>query len=104
MTLWQPEWRILIDTVDYSSSTLANLNITSGRTSIYEQPVAGYGYVELINFDNTNYPFTVGADILISIKNSAGTYVDLYGGFISDLEISVQSSGSIGYVTTARIT
>jgi len=104
MTLWQPEWRILIDTVDYSSSTLANLNITSGRTSIYEQPVAGYGYVELINFDNNNYPFTVGADILISIKNSAGTYVDLYGGFISDLEISVQSSGSIGYVTTARIT
>ena len=104
MTLWQPEWRILIDAVDYSSSTLANLNITSGRTSIYEQPVAGYGYIELINFDNNNYPFTVGADILISIKNSAGTYVDLYGGFISDLEISVQSSGSIGYVTTARIT
>jgi len=83
---------------------MANLNITSGRTSIYEQPVAGYGYVELINFDNENYPFTVGADILISIKNSAGTYVNLYGGFISDLEISVQSSGSIGYVTTARIT
>ena len=104
MTLWQPEWRILIDTVDYSSSTLANLNITSGRTSIYEQPVAGYGYIELINFDNNNYPFTIGADILISIKDSTGTYVDLYGGFISDLEISVQSSGSIGYVTTARIT
>jgi len=104
MTLWQPEWRILIDTVDYSSSTLANLNITSGRTSIYEQPVAGYGYIELINFDNNNYPFTVGADILISIKDSSGTFVDLYGGFISDLEISVQSSGSIGVVTTARIT
>lgn len=104
MTLWQPEWRILIDTVDYSSSTLANLNITSGRTSIYEQPVAGYGYIELINFENNNYPFTIGADILISIKDSTGTYVDLYGGFISDLEISVQSSGSIGYVTTARIT
>ena len=104
MTLWYPEWRILIDTVDYSSNTIANLNITSGRTSIYEQPVAGYGYVELINFDNSNYPFTIGSDILISIKDSTGTFVDLYGGFISDLEISVQSSGSIGYVTTARIT
>ena len=54
--------------------------------------------------NNAIYPFTVGADILISIKDSSGTYVDLYGGFISDLEISVQSSGSIGYVTTARIT
>jgi len=104
VTLWQPQWKILIDNIDYSSSTLANLNITSGRTSIYEQPVAGYGYVELINFENENYPFTVGADILISVKNSAGNFVNLYGGFISDLEISVQSSGSIGYVTTARIT
>ena len=104
MTLWGPEWRILIDGIDYSSNTIANLNITSGRTSIYEQPVAGYGYVELINFENDSYPFTVGTDILISIKNSVGTYVNLYGGFISDLEISVQSSGSIGYVTTARIT
>jgi hypothetical protein len=104
MTLWTPEWRILIDGVDYSSNTIANLNITSGRTSIYEQPVAGYGYVELINFTNESYAFTVGTDILISIKDSTGTYVDLYGGFISDLEISVQTSGSIGYVTTARIT
>jgi len=104
VTLWYPDWRILIDGIDYSSNTIANLNITSGRTSIYEQPVAGYGYVELINFENDSYPFTVGTDILISIKDSTGTYVDLYGGFISDLEISVQSSGSIGYVTTARIT
>jgi hypothetical protein len=104
MSLWNPEYKILIDGVDYSSSTLANLTISSGRTSIYEQPVAGYCSVELINFDNTDYSFTVGTDILISIKDSTGTYVDLFGGFISDLEISVQSAGSRGYVTAARIT
>jgi hypothetical protein len=104
MSLWNPEYQILIDGVDYSSSTIANLGITSGRTSIYEQPVAGYCSVELINFDNTDYPFTVGTDILISIKDSTGTFVNLFGGFISDLEISVQSAGSVGYVTAARIT
>lgn len=104
MSLWNPEYKILIDGVDYSSSTIANLTISSGRTSIYEQPVAGYCSVELINFDNTDYSFTVGTDILISIKDSTGTYVDLFGGFISDLEISVQSAGSRGYVTAARIT
>lgn len=104
MSLWNPEYQILIDGVDYSSSTIANLGITSGRTSIYEQPVAGYCSVELINFDNTDYSFTVGTDILISIKDSTGTFVDLFGGFISDLEISVQSAGSVGYVTAARIT
>ena len=104
MSLWNPEYQILINEIDYSSSTIANLNITSGRTSIYEQPVAGFCSVELINFDNTNYPFTVGTDILISIKDSTGTFVNLFGGFISDLEISVQSAGATGYVTAARIT
>ena len=104
MSLWNPEYQILINKIDYSSSTIANLNITSGRTSIYEQPVAGFCSVELINFDNTNYPFTVGTDILISIKDSTGTFVNLFGGFISDLEISVQSAGATGYVTAARIT
>jgi hypothetical protein len=104
MSLWNPEYKILINEVDYSSSTIANLSITSGRTSIYEQPVAGFCSVELINFENTDYPFTIGTDILISIKDSTGTYVDLFGGFISDLEISVQTAGSRGYVTAARIT
>jgi hypothetical protein len=104
MSLWNPEYQILIDGVDYSSSTIANLGITSGRTSIYEQPVAGFCSVELINFENTDYPFTIGTDILISIKDSTGTYVNLFGGFISDLEISVQTAGSRGYVTAARIT
>jgi hypothetical protein len=104
MSLWNPEYKILINEVDYSSSTIANLSITSGRTSIYEQPVAGFCSVELINFENTDYPFTIGTDILISIKDSTGTYVDLFGGFISDLEISVQTAGSRGYVTAARTT
>ena len=104
MSLWNPEYEILINGVDYSSSTIANLTITSGRTSIYEQPVAGYCSVELINFDNTDYAWTVGTDILISIKDSTGTFVNLFGGFISDLEISVQAAGSTGFVTSARIT
>ena len=104
MSLWNPEYQILIDGVDYSSSTIANLTITSGRTSIYEQPVAGYCSVELINFQNIDYSWTVGTDILISIKDSTGTFVNLFGGLISDLEISVQAAGSTDYVTSARIT
>lgn len=104
MTQWSPDWQIIIDGIDYSDHTLANLVVTSGRTSIYEQPVAGYGYVELINLDNSSYPFTVGHSILISVKNSTGTFVNIYGGLISDIEISVQAAGSVGYTTIAKIT
>lgn len=104
MSLWTPEWRVLINGVDYQDVTLASVNITSGRTSVYEQPVAGYCYLELINLENTSYGFTVGNEILISIKDSTGTYVDLYGGFISDIEIGVVSAGATAYTTSARIT
>ncbi len=104
MTLWTPEWRVLINGVDYQDVTLASVNITSGRTSVYEQPVAGYCYLELINLDNITYGFDVGNEILISIKDSTGTFVNLYGGFISDIEIGVVSSGSTSYTTSARIT
>ena len=104
MSLWTPEWRVLINGVDYQDVTLASVNITSGRTSVYEQPVAGYCYLELINLQNTSYGFTVGNEILISIKDSTGTYVDLYGGFISDIEIGVVSAGATAYTTSARIT
>jgi hypothetical protein len=104
VTLWTPEWRVLINGVDYQDVTLASVNITSGRTSVYEQPVAGYCYLELINLDNITYGFDVGNEILISIKDSTGTFVNLYGGFISDIEIGVVSSGSTSYTTSARIT
>jgi hypothetical protein len=104
VSLWTPEWRVLINGVDYQDVTLASVNITSGRTSVYEQPVAGYCYLELINLENVPYGFTVGNEILISIKDSTGTFVDLYGGFISDIEIAVVSAGSTSYTTSARIT
>jgi hypothetical protein len=104
VSLWTPEWRVLINGVDYQDVTLASVNITSGRTSVYEQPVAGYCYLELINLQNTSYGFTVGNEILISIKDSTGNYVDLYGGFISDMEIGVVSAGATSYTTSARIT
>jgi hypothetical protein len=104
VSLWTPEWRVLINGVDYQDVTLASVNITSGRTSVYEQPVAGYCYLELINLQNTSYGFTVGNEILISIKDSTGTFVDLYGGFISDIEIGVVSAGATSYTTSARIT
>jgi hypothetical protein len=104
VSLWTPEWRVLINGVDYQDVTLASVNITSGRTSVYEQPVAGYCYLELINLENISYAFTVGNEILISIKDSTGTFVNLYGGFISDIEIGVVSAGSTSYTTSARIT
>ena len=94
----------MVNSVEITDVTIANLTITSGRTDIYEQPVAGYCQLQLINFDNSSYNFTVGTSITVEVTNSSGTYVPIFGGRISDFTISVNQAGSLGYTTTCTIT
>jgi len=104
MTAWTPTYKVLVNSVEVTDVTIANLVITSGRTDIYEQPVAGYCQLQLINFNNSSYNFTVGTSITVEVTNSSGTYVPIFGGRISDFTIAVNRAGSLGYTTTATIT
>jgi hypothetical protein len=104
MTAYTPEYRVLVNSVELTSVTIADLTITSGRTDIYQQPVAGYCQLALINFDNSSYNFTVGTGLTVEVTNSVGTYVPIFGGLISDFTITVNQAGDIGYTTVASIT
>ena len=104
MTAWTPTYKVLVNNVEITDVTIANLTITSGRTDIYEQPVAGYCQLQLINFDNSSYNFTVGTSITVEVTNSSAAYVPIFGGRISDFTISVNQAGSLGYTTAATIT
>jgi hypothetical protein len=104
MTAWTPTYKIQVDGYEVTDVTVANLTVTSGRTDINQQPVAGYCQLQLINFDNSSYDFTVGTSLSVQVTNSAGTYVPIFGGYISDFTIAVNRAGSIGYTTAATIT
>jgi hypothetical protein len=104
MTAWTPTYKVLVNGVEITDVVIANLTITSGRTDIYVQPVAGYCQLQLINLDNSSYNFTVGTSITVEVTNSSGTYVPIFGGTISDFTIAVNRAGSIGYTTGATIT
>ena len=104
MTAWTPTYKILVDSQEVTDVTVANLTVTSGRTDINQQPVAGYCQLQLINFDNSSYDFTVGTSLTVEVTNSVGTYVPIFGGLISDFTIAVNRAGDLGYTTTATIT
>lgn len=104
MTIWSPEWRVSLDSDVLTDVTLANLSITSGRTDLFAQPVAGYCHLELINLNNTTYDYSVGTQVTIEIKDSSGTYLPIFGGYLTDMAITVAASGHIGYTTKATIT
>jgi len=104
MTAYTPAYKVLVDNVEVTDVTIANLVITSGRTDINVQPVAGYCQIQLINFNNSSYNFTVGTGITVEVTNSVGTYIPIFGGFISDFTIAVNQAGDLGYTTIATIT
>jgi hypothetical protein len=104
MTAYTPDYKVIVNGVELSNITIADLTITSGRTDIYQQPVAGYCQVSLLNFNNTTYDFNVGSGITVEVTNSVGAYIPIFGGLISDFTITVNSAGSLGYTTIATIT
>lgn len=104
MTQWTPEWRVTINGTDFTSAILANMTITSGRTDIYEQPVAGYCSFELINLNKIPCPLQINQGVAIQVKDSNGDYVSIFGGNITDFVTNVRNAGSVDYVTSARVT
>ena len=104
MTAYTPIYKVLINSVEVTDVTIANLTITSGRTDIYSQPVAGYCQLQLLNFDNSIYSFTVGTQITVEVTDSTAAYVPIFGGYISDFTIMVNQTGSLGNTTMAQIT
>lgn len=94
MTLWNPEYRIKVNGSTVTSATLAGMTITSGRTDIYQQPFAGYCNLQLLETSIGSIPYDINDSVSVEVKKTNGSYVFLFGGFITDVEIRVNSSGS----------
>jgi hypothetical protein len=104
MTQWTPEWQLQVNGVDYTNITLSTLTVVSGRTDIYSQPRAGYASIEIINLNLTPVTIDVNDGLTIKVKDSTGTYVDIFGGFITDSSVEVASTGTGGINETIRVT
>ena len=104
MSNFSPVWRLKINSVEYTNLILSNLTVTSGRTDIYQQPVAGYVNLTVINLDQSDLPFNVSQSVSIELQDSTNTFVPIFGGTITDLELSVAQIGNVGYSQSYQIT
>ena len=104
MSNFTPVWRLKIDSVEYTNLILSNLTVSSGRTDIYQQPVAGYVNLTVINLDQSDLGFTVSQSVSIELQDSTATFVPIFGGTITDLELSVAQIGNVGYSQSYQIT
>jgi hypothetical protein len=90
MTAWTPDWAVEVNGAgDVTNLVLSDLTITSGRSDIYSQPIAGYCRFTLKNLTQSAIAFDVNDSIVVKIKDSTNTYVPIFGGDISDIDIVV---------------
>lgn len=104
MSQWTPEWQVTINGGgDYTNLTLANMTITSGRQDIYSQPYAGYCNVEIINLDQSPIVIDINDQINIKVKDSTGTFVNLFGGYVTDIDVEVTQASSTAISESIKV-
>jgi hypothetical protein len=90
MTAFTPDWAVEVNGLgDVTNLVLSDLTITSGRTDIYSQPIAGYCRFTLKNLTQSAIGFDVNDSIVVKVKDSTGTYIPLFGGDVSDIDVVV---------------
>jgi len=104
MTAFKPIWQVKIAGTNFTNAILADLSITSGRTNIYEQAYAGYANITLINLDQSQLAFGIQESLTISVQDSNGDYVPLFGGEIVDIGITVQTASQVALTQSINIT
>jgi len=104
MTVFNPIWRVKIQGVEYTTYTLSNLTITSGRNNIYQQAQAGYCNLELINLTQAIVNININDSVSIELQDSTATYVPIFGGTVVDFGVEVITAGSVGINQVLKIT
>lgn len=104
MTQWTPIWKVEIDGVEYTSAILANLTIRSGRTNIYEQAQSGYVNIQLLDVDQSAIPVAINSTLSVSVQDTSGTYVPIFGGNVVDIGLEVRDVGTTMFTQTYSLT
>jgi hypothetical protein len=96
--------RIIINDVEYKDKTVNGVTLTNGRTTVDEQPRAGYATINLVTADN-NYPaIEIDQKVVVKVDDSNGNQVTLWTGWVSDIEVSLAAFGGTGRLNSQRIT
>jgi hypothetical protein len=96
--------QVLINDVEYKDKTIQGITLTNGRTTVDEQPRAGFATIILVTPDNTNPSIEIDYKVIVKVDDSSGTDVTLWTGWVSDIESSIVSFGSEGRLNQQKIT
>ena len=103
MTVFTPEWKLTIAGTEYTDIAISDIQHQAGRTDIYTQPSPSYMQITLVALSGQTLPFAINDSFNLQVKNSSGSYVNIFGGDITDLTVEVGAFGNIAKVANYTI-
>jgi hypothetical protein len=103
MTVWTPEWKLTVAGTEYTNLTISDIIHQAGRDDIYTQPNPSYLQCTIVALAGQTFPFGINDSLSLQVKNSSGSYVNLFGGDITDITVEVGATGSIATVVEYTI-
>jgi len=103
MTVWTPDWKLTVGGVDYTDIAISDIAHQAGRSDIYAQPNPSYLQVQLVALSGQTLPFQINDSLSLQVKNSTGSYVNLFGGDITDITVEVGATGVLATVVNYTI-
>ena len=94
MTAWSPDWKLTVAGVDYTDIAISDIQHQAGRSDIYQQPNPSYIQVSFVALSGQTLPFDINDSLSLQVKDTSGAYVNLFGGDITDITVSVGKTGS----------
>ena len=98
MTAWSPDWKLTVAGVDYTDIAISDIQHQAGRTDIYQQPNPSYIQINFVALNAQTLPFDINDSLSLQVKDTSGAYVNIFGGDITDITVSVGATGSIATV------
>jgi hypothetical protein len=96
--------QVLINDVEYRGEAIQGVTLTNGRTTVDEQPRAGFATITLVTMDNSNPNIEIDYKVVVKVDDSGGDDVTLWTGWVSDIQNSIVGFGSAGRLNQQTIT
>jgi hypothetical protein len=98
MSQFTPDWKLTVGGVDYTNITISDVQHQAGRSDIYQQALPSYMQVTLVALNNQTLPFDINDSFDLQVKDSAGSYVSLFGGDLTDVTVGILQTGAAATV------
>lgn len=104
MTVYNPQPTVTIAGREWTSNVIDRIAITSGRTSVDEQPRAGYATITLVNYTGITPTLKLNDTVHINVVDSSGVDPRLFAGYITDIQRRIIANGPNGHVNEVIVT